>query len=140
VGEGRVVNILTRTAGRCNPADENSRKRSSADRPPPGIVKGMKSPDLRTVDPRTLRLPPSRLSGADPVKLHRQMARFGSTTTGMPRIEVYEGSDGALMIANGVTRATRVARLLPGTPVTVEVIGKYRKPVGQFPALGDALP
>ena len=100
----------------------------------------MKSPDLRTVDPRTLRLPSPRLSGADPVKLVRQTARFGSGTAGMLPIEVYEGSDGELMIANGVTRATRVAKLLPGTPVTVEVIGRYRTPVGRFPTIGDTLP
>jgi hypothetical protein len=100
----------------------------------------MKSPDLRSVDPRSLRAPPSRPSGADPVKLHRQLARFGSSTAGMPPIEVYEGSDGELMIANGVTRATRVAKLLPGTPVTVEVIGKHRTPVGRFPTIGDLLP
>jgi hypothetical protein len=100
----------------------------------------MKSPDLRPVDPRSLRLPPSRLSGADPVKLHRQLARFGSSTAGMPPIEVYEGSDGELMIANGVTRATRVGKLLPGTLVIVEVIGKYRTAVGRFPKIGDVLP
>jgi hypothetical protein len=105
-----------------------------------GYGEGMKSPDFRTVDPRSLRVPPPRLSGADPVKLHRQLARFGASTAGMPPIEVYEGSDGELMIANGVTRATRVAKLLPGTPVTVEVIGKYRTPVGRFPKIGDLLP
>jgi hypothetical protein len=38
------------------------------------------------VDPRTLRLPTSRRSGADPYKLQRQIAQFGTrtmtTTTG----------------------------------------------------------
>jgi hypothetical protein len=33
--------------------------------------------DLRDADPAELRLPPSRLSGADPYKLQRQIARFG---------------------------------------------------------------
>jgi hypothetical protein len=65
-------------------------------------------PDLRDVDPRELRVPSSR-RGADPVKLQRQIARFGASSAGMPPIEVYEGSDGVLVIYNGVTRATRIA-------------------------------
>jgi len=36
------------------------------------------------VDPRTLHVPPSRLSGADPFKLQRQIAQFGSSTVSMP--------------------------------------------------------
>lgn len=47
--------------------------------------------DFRDVDPAELRLPPSRASGADPYKLQRQIARFGSSTTGMPPVWVYEG-------------------------------------------------
>ena len=66
------------------------------------------------VDPRTLHVPPSRLSGADPFKLQQQIARFGAGTAGMPPPWVYRGSDGALLIYNGVTRATRIARLAPG--------------------------
>ena len=61
------------------------------------------------VDPRTLHLPPSRASGADPVKLQRQIAVYGTSVDGMPALWVYRGSDGALMIYDGVTRATRVA-------------------------------
>ena len=48
------------------------------------------------IDPRTLRLPPSRLQGADPYKLQVQVARFGQSTVGMPALEVYRGSDGEL--------------------------------------------
>jgi hypothetical protein len=55
------------------------------------------------VDPRVLHLPTSRLSGADPVKLHRQNARYGTSTLGMPPLEVYRGTDGKLMIFDGVT-------------------------------------
>jgi hypothetical protein len=66
------------------------------------------------VDPRTLHLPTSRSSGADPAKLQRQIARHGKSTQGMPTVEVYRGSDAELVIYNGVTRATRVAKLLPG--------------------------
>lgn len=48
------------------------------------------------VDPATLHLPPSRSQGADPEKLHRQIARFGASNEGMPPAWVYQGSDGAL--------------------------------------------
>jgi hypothetical protein len=58
------------------------------------------------VDPRTLHLPTSRLAGADPLKLHRQIAKYGNSTQGMPDPEVYRGTDGELTIFNGVTRAS----------------------------------
>ena len=48
------------------------------------------------------------------MKLQQQVARFGHSTQGMPTLEVYRGSDGELVIYSGVTRATRVAKLLPG--------------------------
>ena len=59
---------------------------------------------------------------------------------GMPTIEVSQGSDGELMINDGVTRATRVARLLPGTLVRVEVIDDLPSPVGHLPTIGDTVP
>src|SRR5438874_870180 len=92
------------------------------------------------VDPRTLRLPMSRRAGADPLKLHQQIAKFGASTHGMPTIEVSRGSDGELVINNGVTRATRVAKLLPGVLVTVEVIDDLPIPVGSYPKVEDLLP
>ena|SRR6516164_11846246 len=92
------------------------------------------------VDPRSLHLPPSRLSGADPVKLHRQIALFGTSTAGMPAPWTYRGSDGALQLYNGVTRATRVAKLLPGSRILVEVVGHLAGPVGHLPTIGDSLP
>lgn len=92
------------------------------------------------VDPRELRVPPSRSSGADPAKLQRQIARFGASAVGMPIIWVYEGTDGAFEIYNGVTRATRIAKLSPGTLVRVEVIGQQRRPVANLPRIGDLLP
>src|SRR5258708_40322308 len=100
----------------------------------------MKTPELLDVDPRTLHVPPSRMAGADPIKLQRQIARFGSSMTGMPLIWAYRGSDGALMIFNGVTRATRIAKLSPGTFVRVEVVGTLRRPFGKLPTIGDLLP
>jgi hypothetical protein len=92
------------------------------------------------VDPRELRVPPSRLSGADPYKLQRQIARYGGTTVGMPPPWAYEGTDGVLMLYNGVTRATRMAKLSAGTLIRIEVVGKLRQPVGHLPRIGDFLP
>ena len=92
------------------------------------------------VDPRTLHLPTTRLTGADLYKLHRQIARFGSSIAGMPLPEVYRGSDGELLLYNGVTRATRVAKLLPGCLITVEIMDDLPKPVGHLPTVGSTLP
>jgi hypothetical protein len=43
------------------------------------------------------------------------------------------------VIYNGVTRATRVAKLAPGTLVRVEVIGRLRRAFGADPKIGDLL-
>jgi hypothetical protein len=90
-------------------------------------------------DPALLHLPGSRRDGADPVKLHRQMARYGMSIAGMPPLEVSRGADGGLVINDGVTRATRVAKYLPGTLVTVEVIGTLPVPVGGLPTVKERL-
>ena len=103
-----------------------------------GKVSGMPQ-DFRDVDPRELRLP-SRPGGADPYKLQRQIARFGASSTGMPPLWVYEAADGVLVVYNGVTRATRIARLAPGTTVRVEVVGKLRRAYSGEPKIGDSLP
>ena len=78
--------------------------------------------EFRDVDPRELRLPPSRRKGADPEKLSRQVYLSGSSMEGMPPPWVYERTDGVLMLYNGVTRATRIARLAPGIFIRVEVL------------------
>ena len=57
----------------------------------------------------------------------------------MPPLAAYEGSDGVLEIYDGVTRATRMAKLLPGTTVKVEVIGKLKRPKAKSRRVGDAL-
>ena len=92
------------------------------------------------VDPRTLHLPPSRASGADPGKLQRQIAKHGKTTVGMPRLIVFRAADGALVIYDGITRATRVAKLLPGQTVPIDVIGDLPSPGLHYPTVGDRLP
>src|SRR5438093_11982218 len=95
----------------------------------------MSEPAYFDVDPRTLHLPPSRASGADPVKLQRQIALYGISVDGMPPLWVYRGSDAALMIYAGVTIATRVAMLLPGTRVRGEGIGDLTAPCSYLPTV-----
>jgi hypothetical protein len=58
----------------------------------------------------------------------------------MPPLLVSRGSDGELVLNDGVTRATRVAKLLPGVTVRVEVIDDLPIPVGSYPSVGDLLP
>lgn len=94
---------------------------------------------IREVDPNDLRLPPSRASGADPWKLHQQIGRFGFSKDGMPPIFVYEDPDGLLEIYDGVTRATRIAKLLPGVTVPVIVIGRYRRSRSNSPCVRDRI-
>jgi hypothetical protein len=96
--------------------------------------------DLRDVDPRELRVPTSRPGGPDLFKLQRQIGKFGSSTIGMPPIWVVEGMDGVLAIMNGVTRATRIAKLSPGNLVRVEVIGKVPRDLAKLPKVGDLIP
>jgi hypothetical protein len=95
--------------------------------------------DIRQVDPAELRLPPSRSSGADPWKLHRQIRMHGDSKAGMPPIIVYEDPDGLLEIIDGVTRATRIAKLSPRESVPVIVIGKYRRSRHSSAKLKDTL-
>ena len=78
--------------------------------------------------------------GADPAKLARQISLFGRSAEGMPPPWVYEGTDGAMVLYNGVTRATRIAKLSPGTLVRVEVIGRLPRAYASLPKIGDLLP
>jgi hypothetical protein len=94
---------------------------------------------IREVDPSGLRLPPSRASGADPWKLHQQIRQFGPPKDGMPPILVYEDPDGVLEISDGVSRATRIAKLVPGESVPVVVIGRYRRSRSGSPRVRDRL-
>lgn len=94
---------------------------------------------IREVDPSELRLPPSRAGGADPWKLHQQIRQFGSSKAGMPAIFAYEDPDGLLEITDGVTRASRIAKLAPGETVPVIVIGRYRRSRANSPCVRDRL-
>ena len=96
--------------------------------------------DLRDVDPRELRVLPSRSAGARPDQTRAADCQVWLSTKGMPPLWVCEGTDGVLVIYNGVTRATRIAKLAPGTLVTVEVIAKLRRALAKEPKIGDLLP
>ena len=73
------------------------------------------------VDPRSLHASFNRSQGADPLKLARQVTRYGASIATMPPVWVWRCKDGKLMIADGMTRATRAADLLPGQPIRAEV-------------------
>ncbi len=101
----------------------------------------MAAREFLDVDPHTLRLPPTRLTGADPVKLARQLSRHGTSIQGMPPLLVVRGKGGELQVYDGVTRATRVAKYLPGQVVTVEVLAtKANLDLRGYPTIGDTLP
>jgi hypothetical protein len=51
----------------------------------------------------------------------QQIAVSGRSVAGLPTPWVYEGSDGVLVQYNGGTRATRIAKLAPGTIIRVEL-------------------
>src|SRR4051794_13788377 len=99
----------------------------------------MSDREFLQVDPATLHLPGGRRDGGDPMKLHRQLARHGMSIAGMPPLEVSRGTDGGLVINDGVTRATRVAKYLPGTSVAVEVTGNLPVAVGGLPTVRERL-
>jgi hypothetical protein len=63
----------------------------------------------------------------------------GLSIVGMPPLEVSRGIDGELVINDGVTRATRVAKYLPGELVTVEVTGRLPVAVGGLPKVRERL-
>jgi hypothetical protein len=93
------------------------------------------------IDPRTLRLPPGRVDGADPGKLARQISRHGRSIDGLPPPLVVRGKNGELQLIDGVTRATRVGKLLPGQPITIEVIETRPKlDLSRYPTVGEKLP
>ncbi len=57
----------------------------------------------------------------------------------MPPIFVYEDPDGILEISDGVTRATRIAKLAPGETVPIVVIGQYKRTRAHSPCIKDRL-
>ncbi len=98
-------------------------------------------PEFLNVDPGELHLPPSRSQGADPAKLARQIAKYGNSLDGMPPLQITRGKDGHLRINDGVTRATRAAKLRPGELIEAEIIHTLpRLDVTKTPQVKDMLP
>ena len=88
-----------------------------------------------------LRLPASRIQGAAPEKLARQIAKFGKSLEGMPPLQLIRGKGGHFRINDGVTRATRAAKLCPGELVPAEIIQELpRLNVTRTPQVKDVLP
>ena len=105
---------------------------SSAPAPHPAII---------WVDPAELHVPPSRPQGADPGKLARQIARHADSLVGMPPLQLTRGKGGAYRINDGVTRATRAAKLRPGELVPAEVIHDLpHLDVSRMPKVREVLP
>jgi hypothetical protein len=93
------------------------------------------------VDPRTLHLPSTRLAGADPLKLTRQFSKHGLSTAGMPPPWVHRDGNGRLKLVDGVTRATRVAKYLPGQLIRVVVTADVpNADYSSLPTVGGTLP
>jgi hypothetical protein len=98
-------------------------------------------PEFIEVDPGDLYLPPGRSQRADPGKLARQIAKFGDSLQNMPPLQVVRGRGGLLRINDGVTRATRAAKLRPGQLVNAEVIHELQNlDVTRFPRVKEMLP
>lgn len=57
----------------------------------------------------------------------------------MPPVWVYEDPDSVLVIVDAVTRPTRVAKLISGHAIRVEVFGKLRRSRDRNPRLGDRI-
>ncbi len=75
-----------------------------------------------------------------PAKLARQISRFGTSILGIPPIEVYRDVDGRLIIFNGTTRATRIAKLCPGVAIEVEIIRELSKSFANLPTVAEKMP
>lgn len=130
---GRTVLFRSQPVGRYNV--EVGRRRSKS------WHLGTAMREFITVDPGELYLPPSRSQGADPGKLAQQIARYGNSLDGMPVLQVVRGQGGHLRINDGVTRATRAAKLRPGEMVVAEVIDDLPKlNVTRTPRVKDVLP
>ncbi len=70
-----------------------------------------------------------------------ERSKHGNALDGMPRLELVRGKDGHMRINDGVTRATRAAKLRPGVLVPAEVIQELRRlDVTRMPKVKDCLP
>jgi hypothetical protein len=71
----------------------------------------------------------------------RQIANFGDSIQGMPPLELVRGKDGNMRINDGVTRASRAAKLRPGQSVLAENIQDIPSlDLTRMPKVKEALP
>jgi hypothetical protein len=70
--------------------------------------------------------------------MHRAR-QFAARADDMPSIFVYEDPNGIMGIIDGVTRATRIAKLAPGERVPVTMIGNFRRSRSASPRVRDRL-
>jgi hypothetical protein len=96
--------------------------------------------DAFEVDPAILRISPSRPQGADPTRLQLRISQFGRSRDGMPPLELGLAIDGELVIMDGMTRATRIAKLVPGTTVPAKITEKLNYKGRRLPTIGECLP
>ena len=69
------------------------------------------------------------------------MAKFADSLDGMPPIQLVRGKGGHYRINDGVTRATRAAKLRPGVRIAAEVIQELPQlNVTRMPEVKDSLP
>ena len=80
---------------------------------------------VRYVLPGGLRVPPEWPDGADPMKLQDQYNAHQFDLSDMPPLEVIETAGGALVIFNGVTRATRSYMIDPNRMVPIIITQSY---------------
>lgn len=90
------------------------------------------------IDPRKLLVPSNM--GADPYKLQKQIAKYGNSIVGMPLLVGYETLDGFILLFDGITRATRVAKLLPGRAVQVQIAGKMKVMSTKYHCIEETIP
>ena len=101
----------------------------------------MPNPVFLDVDPRTLHLPPSsrygrrswQVAAAD--RSVRHVDGRHARSLGLPGLRRGVGN-----LRWRDSCHARVAKLLPGILMRVEVIGDQRTPVGQYSTVGDRLP
>ena len=96
-------------------------------------------PDFREVDPRELRVPPSRERCARCAAASTVEFDYWEFPNEPPSPWVYEAEAGVLVLYDGVITAAWVAKNSPGVTIRVEVIGRLQRNRAADPKIGDLL-
>lgn len=98
------------------------------------------SETIQYILPGKLRVPPERVDGADPMKLQDQFNEYENNLSQLPPLEVIAAAGEALVIFNGVTRATRSYMVDPGRVVPIIITASYpNAEVGHLPTIEQLL-